>query len=63
MSESINVYILCERKDGYMVMTLNRAERRNALSSALLKALRCELDAVNGDSDVRAIVLTGSGAD
>jgi enoyl-CoA hydratase len=53
--------VLSEQRDhGVAVVTLNRPDRRNALSAALLSALRatvCELDA---SEDVRAIVLTGA---
>ncbi len=43
------------------VLTLDRPERRNALSSALQAALIEELLTCAEDGDVRAIVLTGNG--
>ena len=46
--------------DHVATVTLNRPERRNAISSALLAELRQILAEVDGRSDVRAIVLTGA---
>src|SRR5215469_8471972 len=46
--------------DQVATVTLNRPERRNAISSALLAELRQILAEVDGRSDVRAIVLTGA---
>jgi methylglutaconyl-CoA hydratase len=43
------------------VFTLNRPERRNALSHELLVQLRDALDQVTVDVGVRAVVLTGAG--
>lgn len=42
-------------------LTLNRPERRNALSGELVEALHAALDAVDDDRSVRAVVLTGAG--
>jgi enoyl-CoA hydratase/carnithine racemase len=41
------------------VVTLNRPERRNAISGSLLAALRDAVAGLDGRADVRAIVLTG----
>lgn len=46
---------------GHVVtVTLNRPERRNAISSALLTGLRRVLAEIDSRPDVRAIVLTGA---
>jgi enoyl-CoA hydratase/carnithine racemase len=42
-------------------LTLNRGERFNPLSSAMIAALQAELDAVAGDDTVRVVVLAASG--
>lgn len=42
------------------VVTLNRPERRNAISGTLLAALRDAVAGLDGRADVRAIVLTGA---
>lgn len=54
---------LIEREDhnGVTVLALNRPERRNALSSALIEALHAALDEVEADEAVRVVVLTGRG--
>jgi methylglutaconyl-CoA hydratase len=44
-----------------VVLTLNRPDRRNALSRALIDALSDALDRVAVEPDVRAVVLTGAG--
>lgn len=43
------------------VLTLNRPERRNALSRSLIAALASAVLDADADDDVRAIVLTGTG--
>lgn len=48
-------------KDGIGYLTLNRPERRNALSSALMTALQTQLDLWGSDPDVKVVILTGSG--
>jgi enoyl-CoA hydratase len=46
---------------GVGVLTLNRPEKLNALSTGLLGALSAALDAVEADPDVRIVILTGAG--
>lgn len=48
---------------GVLTLTLDRAAKRNALSSALIEALHAGLDRADLDADVRVVVLRGSGAD
>lgn len=53
---------LLRRDDGAVAtLTLNRPGARNALSEALLDALRAELDALAADRSVRAVVLAANG--
>ncbi len=53
--------LLCERKEAVAIITLNRPEKRNALSSALREEIvRC-LDELGADDAVKAVVLTGAG--
>ncbi len=55
-------HLRCEHHDGgYAVVTLNRPDRHNALSHALVADLRELLGKLEADDDVRAVVLTGSG--
>lgn len=53
--------LLVDREDAVVTLTLNRPERLNALSLALVERLRDTLAAVAADRDVRAVVLTGAG--
>jgi enoyl-CoA hydratase/carnithine racemase len=47
---------------GVATVTINRPERRNALSWAVIAELREVLAALRDDPDVRVVVLTGAGA-
>jgi 2-(1,2-epoxy-1,2-dihydrophenyl)acetyl-CoA isomerase len=50
-----------EKDPAVAVVTLNRPQRRNALTVELKEALVEALNLVAGDAEVRAVVLTGSG--
>lgn len=50
-----------EHDDGFARLTLNRPEKRNALSLELRAELRDALHALAGDDDVRCLLLTGAG--
>ena len=54
------VLVDVEAKDHVAVVTLNRPERRNAISGTLLAALRDAVAGLDCRADVRAIVLTGA---
>jgi enoyl-CoA hydratase/carnithine racemase len=47
---------------GIVTLTLNRPAARNALSDRLIDGLLGELDRIAADSDVRAVILTGTGS-
>lgn len=53
--------VLYEVAGGVATITLNRPERRNALSRELSRALADAVEAAAGDEAVRAAVLTGAG--
>jgi len=53
--------LLAHVDDGIAVLTLNRPERRNALTRALLDALARVLAEVEADDEVACVVLTGAG--
>jgi len=53
--------ILSARDRGVATLTLNRPERFNPLSSAIISALQAELDAIAADSSVRVVVLAAKG--
>ncbi len=53
--------LLYERTDGIAVIKLNRPDRMNAISVDMLARLGEVLGELDGDTNVRAIVLTGEG--
>jgi enoyl-CoA hydratase/carnithine racemase len=53
--------IRIERDGGVAHLQLNRPERINALGKAMLLEINAALDALEGDAEVRAIVLSGAG--
>ena len=53
--------LLEERRDGVLLLTLNRPERRNALSPELYELLHQALQQASSDADIGAVVLTGAG--
>jgi methylglutaconyl-CoA hydratase len=54
--------VLREDRDDVVVLTLNRPQKRNALSRRLIAALSDALETVAGSPRGRAVVLTASGA-
>ncbi|MEI7057289.1 crotonase/enoyl-CoA hydratase family protein [Nocardioides sp. CCNWLW239] len=49
-------------QDGHkLVVTMNRPERRNALSSEMLRIMEDAWDRVNADPEIRVCILTGAG--
>ncbi len=53
--------LLAHVEDGVAVLTMNRPERRNALSAAMLDALATTLEACETSTEIGAVVLTGAG--
>jgi enoyl-CoA hydratase/carnithine racemase len=53
--------LLREDRDGIALLTLNRPEARNALSSALIDALTGAFASIRADKSVRAVVLAANG--
>lgn len=56
-----NALVLTEAAGGVAVITLNRPEKRNALSRALRQAIVEALDEIERDDSLRVAVLTGAG--
>lgn len=54
-------YVLCAACEGVATLTLNRGDRYNPLSRAMIAALHEELERIAGDKTVRVVVLTGGG--
>lgn len=55
--------VLLDVRDGVATVTLNRPERRNAISWQLVLDLIAALEAARVDTEARAVVLTGAGRD
>ncbi|MDX1786211.1 MAG: enoyl-CoA hydratase-related protein, partial [Roseovarius sp.] len=48
-------------KDGVAHLQMNAPERLNALSDAMLAALRAELETLSNQPQIRAVILSGAG--
>lgn len=55
--------LLSDRTEGILHLTLNRPEKRNALSAELVSSLHGALDGVEADDSIRVVVLRGAGRD
>ena len=53
--------VLTERRDGVLLITLNRPDARNAVNGALAQGVASALDELDADDDLRTGVLTGAG--
>src|SRR6201996_9395101 len=49
-----------ERRGDRAVLTLDEPDRLNALSAPLVRQLRCAIESLVADSDIRTVVLTGA---
>lgn len=58
MSEEV---VVTSRAGGVVTIAIDRPDRRNAINPAVVGGLRDALREADGDHDVRAVVLTGSG--
>jgi enoyl-CoA hydratase len=53
--------VLTERRDGVLLITLNRPDARNAVNAALAEGLAAALDELDADDELSVGVLTGAG--
>src|SRR6478672_8949940 len=53
--------VLTERRDGVLLITLNRPDARNAVNAALAHGLAAALDALDAEPDLTVGVITGAG--
>ena len=53
--------VLVEERDRVVILTLNRPERRNALTIELMTELAAALDAASANPQKRVLVLRGAG--
>ena len=52
---------LIEQREHTLILTLNRPEARNALSTEMLSTMVAAWDRVDNDPDIRCCILTGAG--
>jgi methylglutaconyl-CoA hydratase len=53
--------ILLEKQKDIYLLTLNRPEKRNALSPELVAALHREIDNIQADKNCKVLIITGAG--
>lgn len=61
MGTPADQHLLVERDGPVLVLTMNRPERRNALSPSMMQAMAEAWDEVNANPDIRVAILTGAG--
>src|SRR6478609_725400 len=54
-------YILCEIKNGVLIITINRPDKLNALNKQTIEELHETLVEAEGQNEIRAVILTGAG--
>ena len=54
-------HLLTERDGHVLVVTMNRPERRNALSLEMMEGMSAAWDEANANPDIRVVILTGAG--
>lgn len=62
MPEYVNILLDNDPESGVAVLTINRADKLNALNRALLSELDTALDEIANDEHIRALVVTGAGS-
>jgi enoyl-CoA hydratase/carnithine racemase len=60
MTESV---LLKDQRDGVLLLTLNRPNKKNAINNAMWIELRETLQHARRDDDIRVLVITGAGVD
>lgn len=53
--------VLTERRDGVLLITLNRPEARNAVNAAVADGMAAALDELDGADELRTGIVTGAG--
>ncbi len=53
--------LLSQRQEDVLILTFNRPEKRNALSTEMLQLFEEAIARAEEDSQLRAVILTGAG--
>ena len=51
-----------ERRGNFVTLTMNRAEKRNALNVALMEAMDEAISSIEDDNEIRAVIVRGAGS-
>ena len=54
-------FLLVDAADGIVTVTMNRAEKRNALSLEVMRELTAAFEAIGSDTSIKVAILRGSG--
>jgi enoyl-CoA hydratase/carnithine racemase len=54
-------HVFVDKSSGVLTLTLNRPEKKNALTAAMYAALTAALDAAADDAEVRCVLVQGNG--
>jgi enoyl-CoA hydratase/carnithine racemase len=57
----VTEHVLVEKSDKLLILTLNRPDKKNALTRAMYKTLATEITNADGDPDVRCILIKANG--
>lgn len=57
----MSTHIRTARDDGMLTLTLNRPDKRNAITDEMYESLASELEAAQGDDGVRVVLIRGEG--
>ena len=61
MSQSASSPVQVEERDGILIVTIDRPERRNAVNRLVSEKIRDAMDRLDGDRDLRVGIITGAG--
>lgn len=61
MQSTTDSLVLRDDQQGICTLTLNRPDKFNALSAAMIEALTAQLDAIREDAQVRVVVIKANG--
>jgi enoyl-CoA hydratase len=61
MAEEAQAPVLTDRRDGVLVVAINRPEARNAVNLAVAQGISDAMDELDADVDLRVGVITGAG--
>jgi enoyl-CoA hydratase len=53
--------VLAERRDGVLIVTINRPDARNAVNGAVAQGMAAAMDELDSDDELRVGIVTGAG--